>query len=430
MSSEVETLRKDAHGLLRQGQRLAALPLLEKLLEATPDDLTLLQYVADLSAQLGRKAEAVSLYARACEAYARRGYSMHAMALCRCLIALDPTHARTQELLATLFADQPGVEPGDEAPVVPPAPGPPPLEFTQFRREGPGASPSTQPSLEGLADATVVPAPPPLRLPRIPLFSSLSPSEFIDVLQGAVTARAYDGGELVVREGDADDAMFAVVQGSAVVERSHHGKISTLDTFHEGDFFGEVALLAQTRRTVSVRAAQPLVTLRFERSAMQRAMAHSPAVARTVDVFCRARLLANWLRASPLFRGLNATERAELRQRFEPMTAKAGQVLIHAGAPGEAVYLLVRGRCSVEGVHFEQYPELVEGDSFGEISVIRGGSATATVTALGDCLLLRLPKAGALTSALQHPAVRPLVDRIIEERLYRTDQLLEWRDGR
>lgn len=433
---EAAALHKDAMLLLKQGQRPLALPLLERVLLHRPHDLTLRQTVADLNAQLGMRAKAVAHYARAVEDFALLGKSMQAMALCRRILELDPHHADTQERLAELFAKgEPPKDAADfwEEPTAPSFQTPPPLlDLQQFRTMPPPPPPDAVDDWEPLEgeEPTVVPDLPKAPLPRIPLFSSLSPREFVAVLEGAVEAKAFEQGELILHEGDSDDAMFALVQGAVSVERVIDGQVVSLDRLFEGDVFGEVALLAKVKRTATVRAVEPTVVLRFERASMQAVMEHSPQVAKTVDDFCRARLLANYLRASPLFGGLSPAERTELRHQFEPMTAKAGQVLVEAGLPQDAVFLIVRGRCSVEGVHFEKYPDLVEGDSFGEISVMRQIPATATVTAQTDCLLLRLPRAGALTSALQHPAVKPLVDRVISERLSRTDELLGWRDGR
>ncbi len=437
-SSEAEAaaLYKDALLLLKQGQRPLALPLFERVLLHRPQDLTLRQTVADLNAQLGMRGKAVAHYARAVEDFALLGKSMQAVALCRRILELDPQHAETQRRLAELYAKgQPPQDAADlwEEPTLPAfQPAPPLLDLQQFRTTPPPPPPDAVESWSAMGgeEPTVVPQLPSAPLPRIPLFSSLSPREFVAVLEGAVEAKAFEPGETILKEGDADDAMFAVVQGAVSVERELHGQLVRLDRLREGDVFGEVALLAKVKRTATVRAEEPTVALRFERAAMLQVLSHSPQVAKTVDDFCRARLLANYLRASPLFGGLSVVERTELRHQFEPVTATAGQVLVEAGLPQDAVFLIVRGRCSVQGVHFEQYPDMVEGDSFGEISVMRQIPATATVTALADCLLLRLPRAGALTSALQHPAVKPLVDRVIAERLSRTDELLGWRGGR
>lgn len=431
--NDAATLLSNARTLLSAGQRARALPLFEKALTLNPADLSLRQTVADLNAQVGRTQRAVAHYAHACEDYALRGQSLEAIALCKRILTLDPGHQETQARLAELYAGRPApdeAEPDDEwnEPTDPSVrPLTTPLELGAFR---PPPPPPTDDDVLELGEADVVaettlrPQPPPGGLPRIPLFSALSPSEFIAVLQGAVEAKAFDPGEAIVTEGDDGDAMFAIVQGAVTVEREVTGRRQVVDGMRDGDVFGEVALLANTKRTVTVRAQTPTVVLRFERSAMQDVMSRSPTVAQAVDDFCRSRLLANWLRASPLFRPLNPQERAGLRRQLEPKTAAPGEVLVEAGAQGDSVYFLVRGRCTVVGAQGERYPDMTEGDSFGEISVIRGIPATATVSAATECVLLRLPRAGALTSVLQHPRVRPIVDRVIAERLQRTAELL------
>ncbi len=428
----VTTLLANAKSLLAAGQRARALPLFEQALSQTPTDLGLRQTVAELNAQLGRTQRAVAHYAHACEDYALRGQSLEAIALCKRILALDPAHEETQARLAELYAGRPSAtfevdddwnEPTD------PSVGrlAAPLDAAAFRPPAPPPSPDelAEPDAADLVtEPTLRPQPPAGGLPRIPLFSALSPAEFIAVLRGAVEPKAFDAGEPIVTEGDDGDAMFAIVQGQVSVERERDGRRQVVDEMRDGDVFGEVALLSNTKRTVTVRAKSPTVVLRFERSAMQDVMRRSPTVARAVDEFCRARLLANWLRASPLFRPLNPKERSELRRQLEPRTAKPGEVLVEAGTQGDSVFFLVRGRCTVVGAQGERYPDMTEGDSFGEISVIRKVPATTTVRAVTDCVLLRLPRAGALTSVLQHPKVLPVVERVVAERLQRTAELL------
>lgn len=433
-ATDLPSLLSNARTLLSAGQRARALPLFEKALAEAPADLVLRQTVADLNAQLGRTARAVTHYAHACEDYALRGQSLEAIALCRKILALDPHHQETQARLADLYAGRPAAD-DDPSWAEPTAPSARalavPLDVGSFRPAPPPLEEEAVLELTevAVAEPTLRPQPPPGGLPRIPLFSALSPPEFIAVLQGAVEAKAFDPGEAIVTEGEDGDAMFAIVQGQVTVERELPERRQVVDTMRDGDVFGEVALLSRARRMVTVRAKVPTVVLRFERSAMQEVMQRSPTVAQAVEDFCRTRLLANWMRASPLFRPLSGTERAELRRQLEPLTSSAGTALVEAGALGDSVYFLVRGRCTVVGAQGERYPDMVEGDSFGEISVIRGIPATATVRAATDCVLLRLPRAGALTSVLQHPRVKPVVERVITERLQRTAELLGLQAG-
>jgi hypothetical protein len=64
--------------------------------------------------------------------------------------------------------------------------------------------------------------------------------------------RKYADGTLIIREGDAAEEAFIIVQGECLAFRAADGV--TLTTMSPGETFGEVALFAETQRTASVRA--------------------------------------------------------------------------------------------------------------------------------------------------------------------------------
>jgi CRP-like cAMP-binding protein len=79
------------------------------------------------------------------------------------------------------------------------------------------------------------------------------------------------------------------------------------------------------------------------------------------------------------------------------------------------------------------YPELREGDVFGEISLILGKPVTATVRAVVPSVVLRLDRAAFETHILSKPNMRGALMRVGTERLQRTAKLLagvrDWNDG-
>ncbi len=83
------------------------------------------------------------------------------------------------------------------------------------------------------------------------LFAALSPVE-------------YAAGDFVVREGDVADAYFILCSGRCeVTRRGAEGQESEIGILRPGDRFGEYALLAQDRRSASVRALEPCSVMRM-----------------------------------------------------------------------------------------------------------------------------------------------------------------------
>ena len=82
------------------------------------------------------------------------------------------------------------------------------------------------------------------------------PLAAVDAIEQIVEVRAYDDGEIILREGDPADAIYFLDDGEVSVRLplDGTGRARRLATFGPGVAFGEAALLAETVRTADVRA--------------------------------------------------------------------------------------------------------------------------------------------------------------------------------
>ncbi|MCY1023010.1 cyclic nucleotide-binding domain-containing protein [Pyxidicoccus sp. MSG2] len=154
---------------------------------------------------------------------------------------------------------------------------------------------------------------------------------------------------------------------------------------------------------------------------MMRATPAAPAATRP-DV------VAHLLRGSPLFARLEQPLLHLVSEAFEPCTADAGEQILTRGQPAQALYLLLRGRCTVFHQHVDghetTYPDLVEGDVFGEVALLRSKLVTASVRAATACLLLKLDRAAFEQLIAAEPELRRELQRMGTERMCRTALLL------
>lgn len=413
MSDAVRALKDQASELMAKGKSDAALDTWRKVVSAAPDDLTARQKVAELLAKLGLTKDAVDAYEDLAKRFAEKGLFFKASATCRLLLGLDPRHERTLELLASLYtrkAQEPlrnlkGLTPPPQQPVAPlvgtPPPAPVELELDV-------------PIVEGTLESG---------LPAIPLFSSLSEAELKQILASAMEVRAYAAGELVVQEGAAGLSMFALVEGEAGVFRgwgtAQQRQVATLSA---GTIFGEVALGSGARRVATVVAQGDAVALEFPREAMANVSLRFPHVGAQLARFCRDRLLANALRASPLFRALDEPALEAVSREFRPCSFSNAQKIITEGFEADGVHMLLRGTCHVLHSSGKRYPDLCEGDLFGEVSALTKGEATASVVAAGQVLTLRLPTAELERLVSSNAQVSTAVKALVKERLERTAQ--------
>lgn len=418
MSDAVRALKDKAVELTTKGKLQAALETWQKVRAAAPDDVAALQKMAELLVKLSRRPDAITAYEEVAERYAKMGLFFKATAVCRVILGLEPGHIRTQETIAALYARAREV-PGKTMPRA--AEAPPPM---------PAAAPPPPPSDAGLADELEIdievelapPASP--SLPTIPLFSTLTPAELKEVLATAMEVRSFATGEVLLHEGAPGDAMLALAEGSVGIFRGYGTPLQRrVAGSTAGDILGEVALISGAPRVATVTAESDVVALEMSRAALAQVATRFPRVKQALSQFYRERLLANALRANPVLRALPEGDQRGLARAFRSCSFAPGATIIAEGQPVDAVHMVLRGTCAVTHQSGAAYPELHEGDLFGEISLLTGGAATASVTAQGPVLAVRIPAGDFRARVLSEPGAALAVKKLAAERLARTAAL-------
>jgi CRP/FNR family transcriptional regulator len=150
-------------------------------------------------------------------------------------------------------------------------------------------------------------------LGRVPVFSTLEPSDLEQIAQMAVP-RHFEPGQVVFREGDQSDTCYVVREGHARAVRSHpDGRTITLATFGPGDIFGELAMFEDERRSATVEAVEPTSVIGVLGPDMRRLLAEHPQIA--------ARLVI------ALGRRLRETNERLSRQSFQTVQSRVAVIL-------------------------------------------------------------------------------------------------------
>ena len=110
-------------------------------------------------------------------------------------------------------------------------------------------------------------------LRRVPLFSRCSKRELAEVARFADEVDLAEG-HVLTREGERGREFFVLLDGTAEVRRRGR-KVNTLGP---GDFLGEIALLARTPRTATVRATSPIQALVITDRELRTLLDHAPDI--------------------------------------------------------------------------------------------------------------------------------------------------------
>jgi CRP/FNR family cyclic AMP-dependent transcriptional regulator len=116
-------------------------------------------------------------------------------------------------------------------------------------------------------------------LADLPLFSSLERDELDDLSTHAVT-RTFRKNTIIINEGDVGDSMYVVLSGQLKVFLSDvEGKEIVLNTMGQGEYFGELSLFGDSRRTATVMTTQDTQLSIISKMDFDACLARHPAIA-------------------------------------------------------------------------------------------------------------------------------------------------------
>ncbi len=277
----------------------------------------------------------------------------------------------------------------------------------------------------------------------LPLVEGLEPVRDAErpVLEKAIREanfHLWPAGTEVVREGDAADTLFFVLDGEVEIV----GARVKSPLVGRGEFFGELAVISEQprtktnpniavhRRTNTVRARAPVLLMECDRDTVLLLRRGSKGIGKgsatfkglIQEVYREHRVLAA-LRQAPLFNSLLDPDLAEIARITELASLEPYEPLFFQGDPAEALYLVIEGRLNVvQETASGPLPVgmLGAGEMVGEVALLRAAGSDRrlfTVTAVQTVDALRIG-ADALHGLMeQHPAIGEQLRRTAEQRL-------------
>lgn len=373
------------------------------LVESDASQLGAVSLLAQACVARKRAKVAARAAVRLVDAYVRRGDLPRALVAARTAKAAGADDAPLLGSIAKAFgAGSPRAR--DVAPAPPPLPA---RDVAPVNASGAALLARADAALEAyLESADDVPEDVPV--PKLPLFGALRPAE-LEQLLGAWEVRSVAESQPAIEEGAEGRDAFVVVRGSLRAERRLGEETVVLAVLGPGALFGEMALVSDAPRAASVIAEEPVQLLAASRDALEELAKKTPKIGEQLGEFCRARMVSNLMRHSPLLRAVAPEDRATLMARFTSRAFKAGEKLVALGAEPDGLFLIASGGVRVVGRDADgdelQIAVLGPGDVVGEISVVLRRPATADVVATHRTVALELTRAELQGAIKEHPAL-------------------------
>jgi CRP-like cAMP-binding protein len=421
------SLRELGMDLIEERQFERALAVFAESVRRRPADHRSRMLAARCLAELGERERAVTAYHACAEGLLKRDYLLSSMAACKLGLELAPQERRLKDTLARIHARAARNSSG-KASVPPPLPPDPMfdgkveadlLDLLGEELIARALEVLSAPDTGGVAD--------PSSRPPLPLFADLDREVFLDLVQ-RMSWKSVPADTVISQEGEAGDSLHVIVAGKAEVTRLVDGQRKTLGRLGGGSIFGELSLITGTPPTASVSTSVDTEVFEIRREHLNAVARTFPSVPQVLAEFAQQRMARNMMATSPLFQQLPESERAALLGRF---TFKALQPRDRALSEGElapGLFLVLAGELVVQkedpagGV--VSLGVLREGEVAGEISLLAGTPATATVVATRKTATAFMEREAFGELVKEYPSVKTYLEQLSERRQQQTAEAL------
>lgn len=225
------------------------------------------------------------------------------------------------------------------------------------------------------------------------LFADLTEEE-VGALAKLFVKEEFKANQKIITQGEVGDKFYLIRSGVVVVRiKSKSGLEEEVARLSEGDFFGEIALLKEVPRTATCLAQTPVSVWSLDKESFSRYVKEKFSVSISVE---RAVEIMRLLGAMPLFKDLTPTQMRKLALSFTSKKFPDGEAIIRQGDPGDAFYVIEKGKCSVQITdpdgNQKEVAKLGKGEYFGEMALLSNAPRSATIKALAETELLVLSK--------------------------------------
>ncbi|KAH8070747.1 hypothetical protein JL721_4864 [Aureococcus anophagefferens] len=243
--------------------------------------------------------------------------------------------------------------------------------------------------------------------------------------------RSLPGGKVVLKQGDRAERLHVILSGSLDVacksdmrktivgqrdSTTHDGKKQVVvGNLHEGDFFGESALLSTEdsergavplTSTASVLSTTQCLFIYFDTQELRARLEEMPEVMEKINAYIKNRLTGQLLAMNlSLFEAMRPASVALFTANLVVQTFNDGETVFAKGSKGTDFYVLIQGSVEIAVDEDENVVLDKKGSYFGELALIREEPRAAAVKARGATILARISGANFKKLCLGSPSV-------------------------
>ncbi len=228
--------------------------------------------------------------------------------------------------------------------------------------------------------------------------------------------------QALVRQGESDDALYAVVSGTVrATKGSASGGQELVERYGPGQVLGEIQLVLGGLWTATMTAECACLLYRLTRSALDAVSGREPERLEPLVSTIRSRIgRAQMAEVLPALLGpLGAEDLDELENQAQWVTLRRGEALFRQGDPADGWYVVMSGRIQIlrrdELGELKSEREIGRGESVGEVSLLAGAARVVTPYALRDTELVRFSSEAFHALIDRYPsALRTLTRTLIQ----------------
>lgn len=422
-----QSLRELGVDLLADEQYERALGVFAEAVRRTPEDHRSRMYAAKCLATLGEQERAVTALHACAEGLLKRDFLLSAIGACKLALELTPSEKRLRDTLTRIHVRAARNVPG-RAQVPPPLP---PEALYDGKVETDLMALTGEELRNKAIEVLAAPDPggsaDPDARPPLPLFSDLDRDAFLELVE-RMTYRTVQPDDVVSQEREDSDALWAIVAGKCEVTRLVENEKKTIGFLGGGSIFGEISMLTGAPPTATVTAISETELFEIRRDMLNQVARNHPSVPKVLADFAEKRMIRYVMASSPLFQQIPEAERAGILGRFNFRALQPGERALVEGDHSPGLFMVLAGELLVQ----KDDPNggavtlnvLREGDVAGEISLLTGLRATATVVATRKTATAFLERSSFEALLKDYPNARDYLQGLSDRRLKQIGEAL------